>query len=64
MPISRAEHYFPDIDDPRIIFAAIQDFKHEWDDKISKIEKLEEFRNKNSDCTLIEFKGVAGTSNR
>ena len=30
-PIIRAEHYFPDIDDPRIILACYNELKHEWD---------------------------------
>jgi len=64
LPISRAEHYFPDIDDPRIILAALIDFNHEWDDNVEKVVKLEEFRNTNTDCGLIEFKKVIGTSPR
>lgn len=31
LPILRAYHYFPNVDDPRVVKAAMYDFKAEWD---------------------------------
>jgi len=36
----RAEHYIPEIDDPKIIHAALCDFRHEWDEKAEEITEI------------------------
>ena len=40
LPIARAEFYFPNIEDPRILKAALSEFKGEWDSKCESIEEL------------------------
>ena len=48
LPIARAEFYFPDIEDPRILKAAMNEFKKNWDTKSEVIEELKQFSNKNT----------------
>ena len=47
LPIARAEFYFPNIEDPLILKAALTEFKNEWDTKSESIEELKQFSNKN-----------------
>ena len=46
-PIIRAEHYFPDIPDPRIILALFNELKSEWDKTAVAWDEVTEFRSKN-----------------
>ena len=63
-PIIRAEHFFPDVDDPRIILACINDFKKEWDKSASIWHELEEFRSKNCFVVCVHQKSVLKTAVR
>ena len=60
----RIEHYFPDIDDPRILHAALIDFKHEYDETASSIDEMKEYRTKNGACHAVVLKAVCRTSSR
>ena len=49
IPLVQVEFYFPEIDDPRIIMAAINDFRGQFDLKGNEmVEELKQFRNQNT----------------
>lgn len=54
IPLVQVEFYFPEIDDPRIIMAAINDFRDQFDLKGNEIlEELTQFKNHNTRCFYI-----------
>lgn len=61
-PIIRAEHYFPDIDDPKIVIACLNEMKQEWDQSQHSQDEVTEFRSKNCYIVSIKMKSVLGTS--
>lgn len=61
LPIARVEFYFPQIEDPRILKAAMNEFKSEWDTKSEVIEELKEFSNKNTMVQRTVRKPVMNT---
>lgn len=64
LPIARAEFYFPNIDDPRILKAALSDFKKEWDEKSEIIEELKQYSNDNLMVQRTVRKPVMNTQRR
>lgn len=63
-PIIRAEHYFPNIEDPRIVLSLFNEFKREWDNSATSWDELTEFRSKNCFVNCILQKPILGTSTR
>ena len=64
MPVVRAEHYFPDIDDPEVIFKAFVQWRREWDDQIEVNDELTEFTNDHTVVNHVVNKSVIGTQQR
>ena len=64
IPVIKAIHYFPDIEDPIIIKRAFIDFRTEWDYQIETNIELTEFTNKNMEVRYIKNKTVANTQQR
>lgn len=48
LPITRCEHYFPDVEDPEVIFAAYNEHRLKWDDTLKVHEEIPEYTNKNT----------------
>lgn len=63
-PIIRAEHFFPNVDDPRIIAACVNEFKNEWDQSATSWDELTEFRTKNCFVVSIKQKSILKTTPR
>ena len=53
IPLARAEVYLPDVEDPRIIEAAVNRFRMDWDSNFSKYETLPEHAAPNSDVVVL-----------
>ena len=60
----RVEHYFPLIDDPDLILKALNDWRPEWDNSMSIISELTEFRSSNTQVHRLVNKAVLGTQQR
>jgi len=43
-PLIKAEFKFEFIEDPKIILAALLDFRHQWDKKCELIEEIKQYR--------------------
>ena len=55
LPICRAEVYLPDVDDPRIVEAATNKFRFDWDrSNFAKYERLEYHCNNNSEVNIVQ----------
>lgn len=48
LPITRCEHYFPDVENPEIIFDSYNQHRHKWDKTFKVNEELPEYTNKNT----------------
>ena len=64
IPVIKAIHYFPEINDPMIIKRAFIDFRTEWDYQIETNLELAEFTNKNMEVRYIKNKTVANAQQR
>lgn len=65
IPISRCDHYFPEIDDPKLLVSALKDFRVEWDgSNYSLLETLKEHTSPNFTVQRQVTHGRLGTSGR
>ena len=64
MPMMRIEHYFPEIDDPKIIQLALTEFRSEWDTDAKSVEELPEFSNHCTYANDVVLKPLFNTSSR
>ena len=49
IPLVQQEFHFPEIDDPRVILAALHDFRHQFDAEGNQsLDELVQFRNQNT----------------
>lgn len=64
IPILRVEHYFPDVDDPMLIFLAMNEYRQEWDSEAASITDFVELANQNTYCKQIVLKPVLKSYSR
>lgn len=65
IPVARVDHFFPDVDDPRLILCALNDYRADWDgENYTTLDTLSEYTNANTQVQRLVSKGKFAIAGR
>ena len=64
LPMMKTEHYFLEVDDPRILLEAIVTERLQWDSGINKFEELPEYTSEHTSVHRLLMNSVMNLSQR